>query len=1185
MKNKKSYQVALFVIACILLNYIGKLIAVTAQLPLWLDSIGTILVAYSMGPVCGAVIGVTVNILYGFSNTLSYIYAITNCAVGITIGLCAKKDMFKDTFNLLSTSFLTTIVCVVISSPLNIIFRNGRTGNIWGDGVIDYVKGFGWNDYVCYVVGEFYMDFLDKIVSVGIVCFFFKLIHFIKKRKKKPGLKKSVVKNSAVIFAVMIGLSATVNYIPVYGSEYSDEYVTESYVQTVYNSENSIIGGTVNDIAQTADGILWIGTNSGIYRYNGTEFKLMNEFESVKNVNCLYTDEEGRLWIGTNDSGLSISINESISNVINQDKGLPSDSVRCITKSANGDYYVGTTSYLAVITLSSGLVVSDVIEEVSYACSISADNNGNIAVVTNEGKLFIINGSEIILERTCNQVTHRYTACQFDRNGNLYVASDNGYIEYYEYKNNILKIILNNECKGILNINSLTAVDEKGVYVCADEGAGFFTSDGEFIKINTNKFASSIEHMLVDYQKNLWFTSSSFGLLKLSQTAFTDIYNQAGLDSCIVNSIVSHDDNLIFGTNKGITVIDEKNYYEVEHEMSAIVADDNINFMMVDSDNDLWIATDNSCAYQYTTTGEKLHYNVLNGALGGKFENIVELNDKTIVLASDSGLTFISDDEVTYTMGASQGLTNPKTLCLLSHPDGSLLAGTDGDGIYVIKDKQVVKTLRREDGLSSKIILRMIYDEKTKGTFIVTSNGLCYMDSNYNITHLDNFPYYNNYDIVINNDTCFILCSAGIYVADTNKLIENKEIEYELLNEKKGLSKSITPFCWNYVDDNGHLYLACDTGVLKVNLSDYNVTKRSYRMLLKQIIIDDERYNVERGEVIEIPNKSTRIEITPEIVNYTLNDPYVRVYLEGFDKKPKTMLQSELTSIVYTNLPTGEYTFHIAVLDSTGNEVVAESLHKIVKEKQIHENWWFRIYMIGIIIIAGGYIGWLFARTQVQRTLNLQKKELELAKEHVKLSNETILTIAKTVDAKDENTSQHSVRVSEYSIMIAKRLGYDEEQCENLKKTALLHDIGKIGIPDSVLKKPDRLTDDEYAIMKSHVIRGAEILKNFTLVDNVSEGALYHHERYDGRGYMHGLKGEEIPLNARIIGLADAFDAMTANRVYRKKLDFDFVLSEIEKNKGTQFDPKLVDIMLEIIKDGEIDINSIYNTNISKEAD
>ena len=194
------------------------------------------------------------------------------------------------------------------------------------------------------------------------------------------------------------------------------------------------------------------------------------------------------------------------------------------------------------------------------------------------------------------------------------------------------------------------------------------------------------------------------------------------------------------------------------------------------------------------------------------------------------------------------------------------------------------------------------------------------------------------------------------------------------------------------------------------------------------------------------------------------------------------------------------------------------------------------------------------------------------------MGNETILTIAKTVDAKDENTSQHSSRVSEYSVMIAKRLGFDSEECERLRQTALLHDIGKIGIPDSVLKKPARLTDEEYTIMKSHVLKGAEILKNFTLIDNVEEGALYHHERYDGRGYVHGLKGEEIPLNARIIGIADAFDAMTANRVYRKKLDIDFVIDELKKGRGTQFDPNLVDIMLDLIEDGEINVAQLYDT-------
>ena len=113
----------------------------------------------------------------------------------------------------------------------------------------------------------------------------------------------------------------------------------------------------------------------------------------------------------------------------------------------------------------------------------------------------------------------------------------------------------------------------------------------------------------------------------------------------------------------------------------------------------------------------------------------------------------------------------------------------------------------------------------------------------------------------------------------------------------------------------------------------------------------------------------------------------------------------------------------------------------------------------------------------------------------------------------------------------------------------------------------------EYAIMKSHVIKGAEILKEFTLLENISEGALYHHERYDGTGYIFGLKGDEIPLNARIIGLADTFDAMTANRVYRQQLNLDIVIDEIKRYSGSQFDPKLVKILLQLLDEKVIDIN------------
>ncbi len=220
----------------------------------------------------------------------------------------------------------------------------------------------------------------------------------------------------------------------------------------------------------------------------------------------------------------------------------------------------------------------------------------------------------------------------------------------------------------------------------------------------------------------------------------------------------------------------------------------------------------------------------------------------------------------------------------------------------------------------------------------------------------------------------------------------------------------------------------------------------------------------------------------------------------------------------------------------------------------------------------------LFAKMEIRKTLRIQKMELEWVKNQLKMGNETILTIARAVDAKDGKTRQHSVRVSEYSVLIAKKLGYSSEACEELRKIALLHDIGKIGIPDRVLNKPGRLTEEEYEIMKSHVTLGAEILKNFTLIDHVAEGALYHHERYDGKGYVHGLKGEEIPKNVRIIGIADAFDAMTANRVYRKKLELEHVVEELKQGSGTQFDPQLVEVMLGLIEDGTIDIRNIYET-------
>lgn len=213
---------------------------------------------------------------------------------------------------------------------------------------------------------------------------------------------------------------------------------------------------------------------------------------------------------------------------------------------------------------------------------------------------------------------------------------------------------------------------------------------------------------------------------------------------------------------------------------------------------------------------------------------------------------------------------------------------------------------------------------------------------------------------------------------------------------------------------------------------------------------------------------------------------------------------------------------------------------------------------------------WILNEFRHRKEQKKKDEQLRESKEQVEMANEAIMLVAKTLDARDRYTSQHSERVSQYSCLIGREMGLPEDECENLRKVALLHDIGKVGVPDAILNKPGRLTDEEYAAMKKHVDYGAEILKNFTGLRHAAEGAQFHHERYDGRGYTHGLKGDQIPLYGRIIGVADAFDAMTSNRCYRKHLDMKTVLGELERCKGSQFDPKIADIMIGLVKRGEV---------------
>lgn len=207
-------------------------------------------------------------------------------------------------------------------------------------------------------------------------------------------------------------------------------------------------------------------------------------------------------------------------------------------------------------------------------------------------------------------------------------------------------------------------------------------------------------------------------------------------------------------------------------------------------------------------------------------------------------------------------------------------------------------------------------------------------------------------------------------------------------------------------------------------------------------------------------------------------------------------------------------------------------------------------------------------RLQGDLSREVEQKTSELLQEHEKnerMSLQIVLALASAIDAKDTYTNGHSSRVADYSKMLARKAGYGEKELEEIYIMGLLHDVGKIGIPDVIINKPARLTEEEYDVIKNHPVMGARILKNITEFPKLVTGARWHHERYDGMGYPDGLKGEDIPIEARIIAVADAYDAMTSRRSYRDILPQAQVRNEILTGKALQFDPYFADLMLTMI--------------------
>ena len=744
----------------------------------------------------------------------------------------------------------------------------------------------------------------------------------------------------------------------------------------------------------------------------------------------------------------------------------------------------------------------------------------------------------------------------------IYIGSEGSNIYKVNFNNN-LEVIKKYDASPLVSINELKYY-YNAIWICSDAGIGYIDKKDEFHEIENVIMKNSIDSMTVDHEGNIWFASSRQGVMKLAPSIFSEITNNHNFeDSMVVNTTYVYNDCLYMGNDDGLVIIDKDNKL-VENELTDLLKDARIRCIYGDKDNNIWLSTYSDFGLVRYDGKNIRVYTTEDGLLSNKVRNTLQLKDGRILVATKNGINVIVDGEITGAYDAESGIKNTEILTICEGDDGKVYFGSDGGGIYVLDKDDNIKELTVDDGLKSGVILRIKKSKNENVYWIITSNSIAYMKDE-KITTIKEFPYTNNFDLFFDNTgNIWVLSSNGIYIVNEKNVMKNKKIDYIFYDSTTGLPSVAVANSYSYIDDNGLLYIAGTGGVTTVNINEIMDNRGEVVLTVPYVEADGKRIYPDKNNVINVPANCKRLVIYNYALTYCMNNPKISYSLKGFDEKSIEKFRRDLEPLTYTNLSGGTYEFKMSVIDTFSSKTLKNYTIKIVKKKKITEYKTFYILMFFITVLVVA----LYVKHYINKKT---KKLIEKQKQIKKYMDELTNAFAKCIDIKDKYTKGHSFRVAKYTCMFAKKLGYSDEEIEEINNIGLLHDIGKISIPDEILNKKGRLTDEEYAVMKSHPSVGYDILSEIRTSPDIALGARYHHERIDGKGYPKGLKGDEIPMIAQIISVADTFDAMYSNRPYRKKMKLDDIVAEMKRVSGTQLNPDVVNIFFELVEEGAFD--------------
>ncbi|WP_049945399.1 hybrid sensor histidine kinase/response regulator [Butyrivibrio sp. AC2005] len=765
----------------------------------------------------------------------------------------------------------------------------------------------------------------------------------------------------------------------------SADYLSE-YASIRYDTSNGLVSNEINALAQTSNGYIWVGTYSGLYRYGGIKFEAARIDENIYNVMVLYVDRKGRLWIGTNDTGLLCydPITEE-KTCYTTENGLSADSIRSICEDDYGNVYVGTVAYISVVHEDMSIEVLNELEGITWVKSLTNVADGTVAGVTNGGKLFFINGNKLIKEMEFEETGVSYTTVACVDGDTLHLGTSENILQRCSYNKGNIEITGMAETGDIHYYNKLLPEPNgTGCFFCADNGLGLVNENGIITNLRKNDFYNSIADCITDYQGNVWFASNKHGILEFSKNPFFNVFVKAGIEAAAVNSVMVDHGEMYIGTDSGLAILDEETCAAKDYEYLQYFDGVRVRHMMMDSKHNLWISTyGKDGLIRVTEKGEEFSFNESVGTQGGRFRYCLELSNGEIVAASNMGLTFIQGDEVVCTIGEKDGMKSPQILTMVEDEDGNILAGSDGVGIYVIKDHKIVGRKGPEEGLGTQVVMRIIpYDN---GYIYVTSNAM-YYDDRSSIKKLDAFPYANCYDVYIAPDNkAWVSSSAGIYIVDIEDLIENENYTLDLLDYSRGFNTSLTANSWNSITSDGDsLLLCCTDGVRKVSTTKYDTFDNDYLIDLDKVFTDDDTIIPGENGVYEIPAGAGRVQFEVSILNYMLSNPLIKLYLEGANDEGVTVYQNELTPLSYTNLPYGDYTLHIQTLDKNTWSILRDETYSIYKKAHFTELPIFRLMMILLVASVVALFVWWFLRTTIIRR---QYEEIRIAKEEAERAN------------------------------------------------------------------------------------------------------------------------------------------------------------------------------------------------------